>query len=154
MIMHVKLKRAWSALGWVTATCYKIGGSVVTPRFGGLLHGELVSLHMHRGYRRVCPWTMVGVVGCGYGWVCLRRRWLVSSGEEVPGSPRELMLSFGRKLPWEGGSVADSIWGTYTVFSSNTVESPSWSRAKPALGPNCMNQYIKMVSYSSDPKRA
>ena len=97
------------------------------PRFGGLLHGELVSLHMHRGYGRVCPWTMVGVVGCGFGRVCLWRRWLVSSGKGVPGSPRELMLISGTKLPWEGRSVADSIWGTFTVFSSDTVESPSWS---------------------------
>ena len=61
MIMHVKPKRASSALGWVTATRYKIGGSVVTPRFGGLLHG-------HKGYGRV--WTTVEVVGCWYGRVC------------------------------------------------------------------------------------
>ena len=44
MIMHVKPKRASSALEWVTATRYKVGGSVVTPRFGGLLHSRAQGL--------------------------------------------------------------------------------------------------------------
>ena len=33
MIMKVKPKRAWSALGWVSATGYKIGGIIVTLQF-------------------------------------------------------------------------------------------------------------------------
>ena len=44
MFMHVKPKRAFSALGCVTATRYKIGGSLVTPRFSGLPQGELETL--------------------------------------------------------------------------------------------------------------
>ena len=55
-----------------------------------------------QGLRTGLSWTMV---------LC-QRRWRVWSGEEVPGSPRKPMVSFGTKLPWEGGSVADSIWGT------------------------------------------
>ena len=86
MIMHVKPKRASSALGWVTETRYKIGGSVVTPRFGVLLHG-------HKGYGQVCPGTTVDVVGCRYGRVCPETR------VEALGSRRELMLSFRTKLP-------------------------------------------------------
>ena len=56
--------------GWVTAKRYKIGGSIVTIVFGGLLQGELEALHGHKSYERVCPWTTVVVVGCRYGRVC------------------------------------------------------------------------------------
>ena len=45
------------SLGLVTTTHYKIGGSVVTPRFGGLLHRELEALHGHKGYGR---WVLSG----------------------------------------------------------------------------------------------
>lgn len=44
MFMHDKPKRAFSALGCVTATRYKISGSLVTPRFSGLPQGELETL--------------------------------------------------------------------------------------------------------------
>ena len=43
---------------------YKIGGSVETPGFSGLLHGELEALHWHKSYGRVRPRTTVDVVGC------------------------------------------------------------------------------------------
>ena len=42
------------SLGWVTDTRYDIGGSIVTQRFRGMLLGE---------FKRVCPRTMVDVVG-------------------------------------------------------------------------------------------
>ena len=54
----------------MTATHYKIGGSIVTLVFGDLLHKELEALHGHKSYERVCPWTTVVVVGCRYGQVC------------------------------------------------------------------------------------
>ena len=41
----------------------------------------------------------------GFVW---GRRWM-SSGEEAPDTRRGLALSFGAKLPREGGSVAISI---------------------------------------------
>ena len=65
---------------------YKIGGSVVTPGFGGVLHGELWALLGHK-------------VNC---WVCQGMQWMLS-GEEAPGLRRELMLSFlGRSFPEKG----------------------------------------------------
>ena len=42
----------------------QIGGSVVTLRFGGLLHGELeLSSEGHKGYGRVCPGMTVVFIG-------------------------------------------------------------------------------------------
>ena len=43
---------------------YKIGCSVETPGFNGLLHGELEALHWHKIYGRVRPKTTGDVVGC------------------------------------------------------------------------------------------
>ena len=54
----------------MTATPYKISGSVMTPGFGDPLYGELEALHGHKGYGQVCQWTTVDVVVCRYGWVC------------------------------------------------------------------------------------
>ena len=86
-------------------------------------------------------WTVVSVIGCQYGFVqgwglvssdastdrfVRGRRWM-SSGEEAPGSQRGPMLSFGAKLPWEGGS--EVVRGTYkwASFPSDVVEFLSWS---------------------------
>ena len=41
MIMQVKPKQACSALGWVIATRYKIGGSIATPGSGVKLCREI-----------------------------------------------------------------------------------------------------------------
>ena len=46
----------------MSAIRYKIGGSVVTLGFGGLLHGELGALLGHKGNWRVCQGTTVDVV--------------------------------------------------------------------------------------------
>ena len=56
-------KWAWSALGLVTATCYKIVGSIIGLWSGlvGLLNGELETVSQVQ--KGVCPWTTVDVVG-------------------------------------------------------------------------------------------
>jgi hypothetical protein len=92
LITQVKLQRAYQYFnGWVTATRYKWwqGWDEDSSRYG-------------RGF--------------------VRGRWGLSSwtadavAEQVPDIQRELTSSFGTKLPWEGGSVADSIRGNYTAL--------------------------------------
>ena len=61
MIMHVKPKRVWSALGWVTATVCKIGGSVMTEVWWPAAW-RAWSSEGHKDYGRVCPRTLVDVV--------------------------------------------------------------------------------------------
>ena len=78
------------------------GGSVVTLRFGGLFRRELDALGP-------C------VPGTCTDRLVLERQWM-SSGEEAPDTLRGLALSFRTKFPWVGGSVAISIWGTYTAL--------------------------------------
>ena len=40
----------------------------------------------------------------------------MSCSEEAPGAQRESIISFGMKLPSDGGSVAISMQGSYTAL--------------------------------------
>ena len=48
----------------------QIGSSGGIPRSEGLLHGELEALGRHKDNGQVCPWATVGVFRCWYGRVC------------------------------------------------------------------------------------
>jgi hypothetical protein len=89
------------------------GGSVVTLVFGG----DLFKVEPLWSSGPLWPWWDEDSSRYERGFV-RGRRWLSSwtadaVAKQVSNIQREHTSSFGAKLPWEGGSVADSIRGNF-----------------------------------------
>ena len=101
-IMQVKAKQAWPALGWVSATHYKTGGSIVTAGSGVMLHGEL-KLWLRTG-------LFPDVGGCRWVKQCkalmqrASRDEASSSGVSIWGIP-DSSYSLGQRWHFVGGVV-------------------------------------------------